>query len=300
MAETDAQRKERRSRYEDGFRVLRGTREFVTYPEDASIRVWYSDVAWRYDMHLHSAVEIVVTLEGCVDYQVEDQVYHIRKNQVLIVPPNVSHALSMGENSKRLLFLFEPEPILEMRDIKKIQRSLEKVFFLQNDDETQHRIFDMLLKIYDCYQQREMMFNTLCFSDLLRIYALLSQQYLAGDFPQRQKESPVMDREVISSAMNYIDSHYQEDVSLEEVAAFTGFSRCYFSRSFKKQTGYSFRDYLSQRRIQGAMELLIHTDKPMNQVARESGFNSIATFNRTFREYKNCTPTQYRAIYGTF
>ena len=48
------------------------------------------------------------------------------------------------------------------------------------------------------------------------------------------------------------------------------------------------------------MELLIHTDKPMNQVARESGFNSIATFNRTFREYKNCTPTQYRAIYGTF
>ena len=65
MAETDAQRKERRSRYEDGFRVLRGTREFVTYPEDASIRVWYSDVAWRYDMHLHSAVEIVVNaVEG--------------------------------------------------------------------------------------------------------------------------------------------------------------------------------------------------------------------------------------------
>ena len=70
--------------------------------------------------------------------------------------------------------------------------------------------------------------------------------------------------------------------------------------------GRVFREYSTQRARDGrnagqvAMELLIHTDKPMNQVARESGFNSIATFNRTFREYKNCTPTQYRAIYGTF
>jgi len=100
--------------------------------------------------------------------------------------------------------------------------------------------------------------------------------------------------------MNYIDTHYMEDVTLEDVAAFTGFSRFYFSRSFKQQTGYSFRDYLSQRRIQVAMELLIRTDKPMNQVAQESGFGSVATFNRAFRDYKSCTPTQYRAIYGSY
>jgi AraC-like DNA-binding protein len=48
------------------------------------------------------------------------------------------------------------------------------------------------------------------------------------------------------------------------------------------------------------MELLIRTDKPMNQVAQESGFGSVATFNRAFRDYKSCTPTQYRAIYGSY
>jgi AraC-like DNA-binding protein len=48
------------------------------------------------------------------------------------------------------------------------------------------------------------------------------------------------------------------------------------------------------------MDLLIRTNTPMREVAMESGFGSVATFNRVFREKKGCTPTQYRAIYGTY
>ena len=300
MAETSARRRERRSQYEDGFRVLRGKREFVTYPEDASLRMWFSDVPWRYDMHQHSAVEVVLTLEGCVDYQAGEQIYHVGKGEILIVPPNLLHSLSMGENSARLLFLFEPEPLLEMRDIKRMKEHFEKIFYLHDESDAHIRIRELLTKISECYRQQEILWNALCFSDLLRIYSILAQRYFGGVYQQKQRENSAMDREVISSAMNYIDTHYQENVTLEDVAAFTGFSRFYFSRSFKQQTGYSFRDYLSQRRIQVAMELLIQTGKPMSQVAQESGFGSVATFNRTFREYKSCTPTQYRAIYGSY
>ena len=84
------------------------------------------------------------------------------------------------------------------------------------------------------------------------------------------------------------------------MAGFAGFSRYYFSRSFKKQTGYSFKDYLCQKRLQVAMDLLIRSNTPMREIAIESGFGSVATFNRVFREKKGCTPTQYRAIYGTY
>ena len=47
----------RAARYEDGFRVLQGRREYVTYLDDSSIRIWYSDIPWRYETHDHSAVE---------------------------------------------------------------------------------------------------------------------------------------------------------------------------------------------------------------------------------------------------
>ena len=89
-----------------------------------------------------------------------------------------------------------------------------------------------------------------------------------------------------------------EELSLDDVAAFAGFSRYYFSRSFKKQTGYFFKDYLCQKRLQVAMELLTRTELSMREVASRSGFGSVATFNRAFREKNGCTPSKYRAIYG--
>ena len=52
------------------------------------------------------------------------------------------------------------------------------------------------------------------------------------------------------------------------------------------------------KRLNAAANLLIHTDLPIREVVSESGFGSVATFNRIFREHKHCTPTQYRVIYG--
>ena len=290
----------RAARYEDGFRVLQDKREYVTYPDDSSVRVWYSDVPWQYELHDHSAVEILLTLEGSVTYTVDDIVYQVRKGEVLIIPPDMQHALSMGEESSRYLFLFEPEGILSMRDIKTLTPYFHRPFHLRDGSEAHVRIRELLLKLKDVYEKRELMWNTVCYSYLLRVYAILGQRYLNGVRNRIPDGGRIVESEVITASMTYINNHYKQDLSLEDVAEFAGFSRYYFSRSFKKQTGYSFKDYLCQKRLQVAVDLLIRTDKSMKDVALESGFGSVATFNRVFREKKGCTPTQFRAIYGMY
>ena len=290
----------RAARYEDGFRVLQDKREYVTYPDDSSVRVWYSDVPWKYELHDHSAVEILLTLEGSVTYTVDDIVYQVRKGEVLIIPPDMQHALSMGEESSRYLFLFEPEGILSMRDIKTLTPYFHRPFHLRDGSEAHVRIRELLLKLKDVYEKRELMWNTVCYSYLLRVYAILGQRYLNGVRNRIPDGGRIVESEVITASMTYINNHYKQDLSLEDVAEFAGFSRYYFSRSFKKQTGYSFKDYLCEKRLQVATDLLIRTDKSMKDVAAESGFGSVATFNRVFREKKGCTPTQFRAIYGTY
>jgi len=290
----------RAARYEDGFRVLQDKREYVTYPDDSSVRVWYSDVPWKYELHDHSAVEILLTLEGSVTYTVDDIVYQVRKGEVLIIPPDMQHALSMGEESSRYLFLFEPEGILSMRDIKTLTPYFHRPFHLRDGSEAHVRIRELLLKLKDVYEKRELMWNTVCYSYLLRVYAILGQRYLNGVRNRIPDGGRIVESEVITASMTYINNHYKQDLSLEDVAEFAGFSRYYFSRSFKKQTGYSFKDYLCEKRLQVATDLLIRTDKSMKDVAAESGFGSVATFNRVFREKKGCTPTQFRAIYGMY
>ena len=290
----------RAARYEDGFRVLQGRREYVTYLDDSSIRIWYSDIPWRYETHDHSAVEILLTLEGMVTYTIEDKIYQVRKGEILIVPPDTLHSLSMGEGSSRYLFLFESDAIMAMRDLKAMASYFHKPFHLRDGSDAHVRIRELLLRAREAYEKREMMWNTMCYSCILRVYATLGQRYLSGIKPRTGDNMRNMDSEGINAVMTYINNHYREELSLEDVARFAGFSRYYFSRSFKRQTGYSFKDYLCQKRLQVAMDLLIRTNRSMRDVAIESGFGSVATFNRVFREKKGCTPTQYRAIYGTY
>ena len=290
----------RAARYEDGFRVMQGRREYVTYLDDSSVRIWYSDIPWRYETHDHSAVEICLTLEGTVEYTVGDASYQVCRGEVLIIPPDQPHSLNMGENSSRYLFLFEPETILGMRDIKSLMQQFNRTFYLHDGSEAHTRVRELLLKAQNVYEKGDVMWNTACYGYLLRMYAVLGQNYLITSQIRRREPVHSVDSEVITASMGYINSHYQEELSLDDVAAFAGFSRYYFSRSFKKQTGYSFKDYLCNKRLQVAMDLLIRSNRSMRDVAIESGFGSVATFNRVFREKKGCTPTQYRAIYGTY
>ncbi|MCQ2457541.1 MAG: AraC family transcriptional regulator [Clostridia bacterium] len=299
MSEPAAERNQNPKRYEDGFRILQGKQEYVTYPEDSSFRVWYADSPWKFEIHRHSAVEVVLTLEGTVEVTVEGTCYTVREREVIIIPPDMSHEISMGEGSRRLLFLYEPDGVYGLRDVKRAAKGLDRLFVLRDGADVLPEIRRLLLDIWQVYRTGEPMWNTWCYSCVLRIYALLGREYLRVQENDDRNGSSV-DPEVIAGAMSYINSHYRDDLTLDEVANFAGFSRYYFSRCFRQQTGYTFREYLSQKRLQVATDLLIRSRKSMQEVAEESGFGSVATFNRVFREARDCTPTQYRAIHGIY
>ena len=88
------------------------------------------------------------------------------------------------------------------------------------------------------------------------------------------------------------------DLDLDDMSAFTGFTKCYFSRIFKQHAGTTFSEYLRDKRVSVAAELLIHSKLQIQDIAAGAGFGSIATFNRVFMNAKSCTPSKYRSIYA--
>lgn len=286
-----------RSRFPDGFRIMQGKQEFVTYIEHSSLRIWYSEVPWRYESHCHSAVEIIMPVKGEVIYQVEDATYRVQADEVLIVPPNCVHGLSMNAGSARYLLLFEPDSIFSMRDMRLVEDILQTPIYLSSQPELQEAVRSLLNQCINCYDRREFMWNTLCYSYLMQMYARLGQSSLARN-TQPRPEARRMEPEIVDSARLYIDQNFKRSISLEDVSAFTGFSKYYFSRVFKQQMGISFSEYLRGKRVGMAEDLLIHTRQSIQDIALSAGFGSIATFNRVFRESRGCTPSRYREIYG--
>ncbi len=286
------------SRFPDGFRILQGKQEYITYQDHSSIRVWPSDVPSHFDVHMHSAVEVLMPHRGKALYQLPDRTYQVEAGQLLFIPPGISHALTESDDILRYLILFEPSPLYTLRDMPAVRMMTQQPLYLTQQDMLTDEICSLLMALVDCYLRKEGMWNTECYSFLLKVYALLGRQYLRRNTPPAPAERRSVDAELLNSAITYISENYMRPLTLTEVADFTGFSKYYFSRVFKDFAGLPFSSYLNVKRVNAAANLLINSADPVQEIARQAGFGSVASFNRLFREYKHCTPTQFRAIYS--
>ncbi|MBB3104288.1 AraC family transcriptional regulator [Azomonas macrocytogenes] len=100
----------------------------------------------------------------------------------------------------------------------------------------------------------------------------------------------------VNQAVNYIFNHYQENISLEEVAEELGMQVTYFSKFFRQATGRRFVEFVNSLRITRACDLLVHSDLPVTDICFEVGFTNISNFNRHFMAFKEMTPSHYRKL----
>lgn len=287
--------------FASGFRVKQGDHEFVTYPENTSIRIWPSKVADDYERHFHSAVEIILTLKGEVLVCAEEDEYHVRAGEVLIIPAGYSHSLHMGEGSERELVLYEMNSVFTLKEFSALRQATSKPIYLMQEHPCREPVRELLFRIIAVHRTGALLRNMRNYAYLLEMYAILGEHYLntsatAAEMNNLQRQ--LSGEDAFNRALDYLNKNYMDDMSLDSLAAYAGFSRYTLSRMFRQHTGATFTQYLSKRRVDMAMELLSSTRMPVTQVALQCGFNSIATFNRVFREVKGCTPTQYRVIYG--
>lgn len=100
--------------------------------------------------------------------------------------------------------------------------------------------------------------------------------------------------------LDYIDEHFSEKITLQELSALAGLTPPYFSAFFKQAMGISLWNYISSRRIDRAIQLLASGDRKRNMldVAAECGFNNSANFNKTFKKFTGVTPREYKNNMG--
>lgn len=104
--------------------------------------------------------------------------------------------------------------------------------------------------------------------------------------------------QIVEKARGFIEAHYEQDITLEDVARAVFLSPNYFSSLFKKVTGTSFKSSLTARRMQAARELLAGTVLPIKEIVARSGFRDYNYFNRTFRAVQGEPPAAFRARAG--
>ena len=94
---------------------------------------------------------------------------------------------------------------------------------------------------------------------------------------------------------DYIAGNYRSKVGLSDLAEALGYNYHYLSKCFHKNFGMSFTEFLNSYRLDAALTLLTETDREITEIALESGFQSIRSFNEYFKSRTGTTPARYRA-----
>lgn len=156
-----------------------------------------------------------------------------------------------------------------------------------------HRQLDFLPSVqgdvlYSFYDQMEQAHTLQEMIGALEI-SLVRWVELAGNLRSQQSGSGLIDK-----AKRYIDSHYQHDIGIEEVAEHVQISFSYFCTLFKQTAGCTFLEYLTRFRIQKACQLLRESEVKVFQIAPLVGYQDPRYFTQVFKKMMGMTPSEYR------
>ena len=139
--------------------------------------------------------------------------------------------------------------------------------------------------------------EVLVYAELLRLFADIGQLCLSDELSRRTAETntDIENMKLMEEACLYISENCTRPLTLSEVAAKVGVSKSHFALLFKSYTNMTFVDFLTAERIRLSESCFTNRQLHIIDIAFESGFSSISSFNRAFRKVKGCSPTQFRA-----
>ena len=240
---------------------------------------------WPSIPHSHAFTELFYVRDGRGEFLLEDKIYPISKDDLIIVNPHINHTeISKGT------------PPLSYFTV-----GVEGVCFSFNDQK-EYRIFncrkkeaDLLFYFNSLFQELDKQsegYEKIC-NYLLHILILQLQRITDSPFELITAQHPSKECAYIK---RYHDSNYSENITLDHLSALSHLNKYYLSHEFTKYYGISPMNYLSRKRIDVCKELLENTDYGISDIAHLVGFSSQSYLSQSFRKSCGMTAGTYRKL----
>lgn len=304
---------------------LNGTYESPLYKKNTHICLYHNNIAEDYPPHWHMPLEILMPIEHSYTIIANDQRYDVNPYDILFIGSGVIHSTIAPPEGQRFFLQIDVSRLKTITGINSVLAFVGKArLFTPENSPAIHRklvkLFEEICEEYGAGEEFDSMYaggddpntadiqeideissTTLCepiiYAKLLTMLTLIGRNHLDTiDSPATTQVKKMEYAGKLMAVCRYIDEHFTEDITLEEVAEKAGFSKFHFSRLFKQYTNDSFYKYVNQQRIAYAEELLSNPDLSITQIGIQCGYSSTSSFIRMFKQFQNCTPTDFRKL----
>ena len=279
---------------------LHGIREDITYSSVQGIRLYHNKNTIHFPPHWHSAIEILYPLEENYTVKIGSEEATLVPGDILVVAPGTIHSYTPPETGERIFILFDYNLLQMFNSLRQVMQAIQPYLLVTQNSYPllNQRLQGLLKDVILEYDENSPYCGAMMWSRLLEFFAYIGRTNVYRvshnrEFPKDKRQEYVAK---FMEVCNYITDHLDEEINTDKLAEIAGFSKFDFSRLFKEFTGYSSHEYLIQRRLEAAEQLLANPDLSITDVAMQSGFNSLSTFTRVFKAEKGMTPSAFREI----
>ncbi|PPA68535.1 AraC family transcriptional regulator [Jeotgalibacillus proteolyticus] len=246
-----------------------------------------TDYYWDGRMRLNDGNTCIFqyTINGFGRFQAAERTYTIGPGEAFIVKVPSEHCYYLPEESAEWEFLFitlEGTKAQECWDLL-----LKKYGHVIKADANDPLIF-LLQKIYQFVLKEGI--NDTFISSAQGYEFIMGLHRFSRGLSRPQSELP----EDILKAANYMKNHYEKHLSLDDITDYAGLSKYYFTNKFQKHMKTTPMQFLAKVRLQKSMDLLITTDKTVQEIAVETGYTNANYFSKVFRKMIGMSPDRFR------
>ncbi len=256
--------------------------------------------------HWHKEIEIIYVKEGNVNIGVNDVPIQLKRDDIYFINGGDVHYFLASPESERIVIQFDLSFFQDISSLEKTNKEMRNLFssIVQASSLWSQEVADqmrqLLMTVHEENNERKSGYRYVIKAKMFEMLAILSREV-----PQNENWNDQV-REEISSTKQmenlerldkifmYIEAHYQDTITLNDISAYMGFSSFYFTKFFKKNTGTTFIQFLTEYRLNKAKWILLNEDATVTEVAERTGFSSVKTFHHQFKDLMGISPLKYK------
>ena len=240
---------------------------------------------WHSVPHTHKHMELFYIVSGKGQFLIQDQLYPVNVNNLVIINPNVSHT-EVSLNAQPLEYIVLGIDGIELAAGENTNSQFSILDYLESAE-----ISSCMRNILREMEQKNTGYEDVCqaYMEILIIRLMRNTALAVPSEPQI-----VSANHQCAAVKRYIDLHFKEPLTLDQLANEAHMNKYYLSHAFKREYGTSPINYMITRRIEESKYLLAETDLSMSQIAQLLGFSSLSYFSQVFRRTQAATPMEYR------
>ena len=267
------------------------------------------DDLWSFEgknvpIHWHNDLEINLIREGEAVFQVYQKSYRVRTGEGFLLNRNVPHSCSSpgNEHVRYSTILVRPDFLYGDfgSDVERkcfqpfLQNSAIPCIHLTGFDENGKEILQKLNQVEEAFDRKRFCYE-------LKIKGLLCEAFAMILYGHRQEltkfvPANLQELERLEKMLNYLNMHFTEVISLQDLADQVHLSREVCCRLFKKMTGKTITGYLEEYRVNKSFSLVQSGQYSMTQITEMVGFSNPSRFASAFRKRFGCNPGEYNSV----